>query len=179
MAPTRLAIRSATEADIDVLRGVLARANEPFRGLVADSLFTSYLASAMDVEGRLGEGDVLTAETDGAIVGTITFYRDAGDEGMPIHFPDHTAGIRATAVDPSARGLGIGRALVDACIARAADDGARAVGLHTATFMNAAVRIYERSGFVRAPRYDFEWSQFFPGRPGDVEPALAYLLDLR
>lgn len=179
MAPTRLIIRSATEPDIDALRGVLARANEPFRGLVTDNLFTSYLASAMDVEHRLREGEVLVAETDGTIVGTITFYADARDEGMPVRFPDGTAGIRATAVDPSARGRGIGRALVDACIARAADVGARAMGLHTATFMNAAVTIYERCGFIRTPEYDFEWSQFFPAEPEEVEPAIAYLRDLR
>jgi hypothetical protein len=37
------------------------------------------------------------------------------------------------------------------------------------------VAIYERSGFVRMPRYDFEWSQFFPAREAEVEPAIAYL----
>jgi hypothetical protein len=45
--------------------------------------------------------------------------------------------------------------------------------------MNAAVTVYERCGFNRVPTYDFEWSQFFPGSPSEVEPALAYLLDLR
>ena len=175
MSPTQVRIRPAIDADVDALRGVIARANEPFRGLVGPSLFASYLASAMDVEGRLAEAEVLAAELDGRPVGTITLYRDAGDEGMPVRFPDATAGIRATAVDPAARGLGIGRALVDACIARAVDAGASAVGLHTARFMVAAITIYERCGFVRSPRHDFEWSQFFPGNPGEVEPALAYL----
>ena len=178
MAPTQLVIRPGTTADLDALRGVVARANESFRGLVADSLFTSYLASAMDVDRRLQEGELLAAELEGTIVGTITFYRDAQDEGIPVRFPVGTAGIRATAVDPSARGLGIGQALVDACIARAIDAEASGVGLHTATFMKAAVRIYERTGFMRVPEYDFEWSQFFPAPPHDVEPALAYLHDL-
>jgi GNAT superfamily N-acetyltransferase len=179
VAPGQLVIRQGTEHDVDHLRGVIARANDQFRGLVSDGLFAAYLASAMDVEHRLEDGELLAAELEGTIVGTITFYRDSGDEGMPIRFPDSTAGIRATAVDPSARGLGIGRALVDACIARAAAAGASGVGLHTATFMDAAVTIYERCGFTRVPTYDFEWSQFFPGSPSEVEPALAYLLDLR
>ncbi len=65
--------------------------------------------------------------------------------------------------------------MVEACVVRAAEGGARYVGLHTARFMVAAVAIYERSGFSRAPRYDFEWSQFFPGDAGEVEPALAYI----
>jgi GNAT superfamily N-acetyltransferase len=179
VAPGQLVIRQGTEVDVDHLRGVIARANDQFRGLVSDGLFAAYLASAMDVEHRLEDGELLAAELEGTIVGTITFYRDSSDEGMPIRFPDSTAGIRATAVDPSARGLGIGRALVDACIARAAAAGASSVGLHTARFMNAAVTVYERCGFNRVPTYDFEWSQFFPGSPSEVEPALAYLLDLR
>ena len=178
VAPRRLLIRQGTEADIDALRGVLARANEPFRRLVSDGLFASYLASAMDAERRLEEGELLAAELDGRLVGTITFYRDASDEGIPVRFPDGTAGIRATAVDPSARGLGIGRALVEACIARAAEAGASGVGLHTAAFMTAAVTIYQRCGFVRVPSYDFEWSQFFPAGPGEAEPAIAYVRPL-
>lgn len=179
VTPTHVVIRQAAEPDITALRGVLARANEPFRGLVSEGLFASYLASAMDVARRLEEGELLVAELDGTIVGTITYYRDAQDEGMPVEFPGRTAGIRATAVDPSAQGLGIGSALVDSCIARAADAGASRVGLHTARFMNAAVKTYERCGFIRAPEYDFEWSEFFPGGPGEGEPALAYLRDLR
>lgn len=179
VASTELLIRRAVETDIDALRAIIARANEPFRGMVGDGLFASYLASAMDVAGRLGAAEVLAAELDGTLVGTITYYPDAGDEGMPVRFPEGTAGIRATAVDPAARGRGIGTAMVDACIARAAETGARRVGLHTANFMVAAVTIYERSGFARAPRYDFEWSQFFPDDSGEVEPAIAYLRPVR
>jgi GNAT superfamily N-acetyltransferase len=175
VAPTQLLIRSALVTDVDALRGVIGRANEPFRGLVDDRLFGPYLASAIDVERRLEEADVLAAELDGRVVGTITFYRDATDEGIPVRFPEGTAGIRATAVEPAARGRGIGTALVDACLARAAEIDARAVGLHTATFMVAAVTIYERCGFARAPRYDFEWSQFFGGPTSEVEAAVAYL----
>ena len=179
MAPTQLLIRPAVETDIEALRAVLARANEPFRGMVGDGLFASYLSSAMDVSGRLQEAEVLAAELDGRIVGTITYYRDAGEEGIPVTFPEGTAGIRATAVEPAARGRGIGAAMVTACVVRARESGARYVGLHTARFMVAAVAIYERSGFSRTPRYDFEWSQFFPGGTGEVEPALAYLRPMR
>ncbi|HSL76462.1 MAG TPA: GNAT family N-acetyltransferase [Candidatus Limnocylindrales bacterium] len=179
MAPTQLLIRPAGETDIADLRTVIARANEPFRGMVGAGLFASYLTSAMDVAGRLEEAEVLAAELDGRVVGTITYYRDASDEGIPVRFPDGTAGIRATAVEPAARGRGIGAAMVDACIGRAAEAGASGVGLHTADFMLAAVTIYERCGFARAPRYDFEWSQFFGGPAGEVEPAIAYLRSLR
>lgn len=172
---TRSQIRPATSADILAIREVIARANEPFRGTVPAGFFSSYLASALDVETRLHEGQVMTAVLDDRIVGTITFYLDANDEGTPTTFPIGTAGIRATAVDPSARGQGIGRALVDACIERATAIGATSIALHTADFMTAAVALYERAGFHRVPVHDFPTSQFFPSDPGDDVVAIAYV----
>jgi ribosomal protein S18 acetylase RimI-like enzyme len=173
MARTR--IRLAAERDLPAIRSVLERANEAFRGMVAEPLFESYLRSVLDVERRAREAEVLAADLDGRLVGTITFYRDATEEGMPVRFPSGTSGIRATAVDPSARGQGIGRALVEACIQRAVLAGATGVGLHTATFMTSAVALYERTGFRRAPELDLGWARYFPSPTGDDAPAIAYL----
>jgi ribosomal protein S18 acetylase RimI-like enzyme len=170
----RPAIRPATAHDIDALRSVIARANEDHRGAVRDGLFEAYLASALEVAGRLQTAEVLVAEIDGRIVGTITFYADANDEGMPSRFPSDTAGIRATAVDPSARGQGIGRALVDACIQRAAVAGLSSIALHTADFMVAAVAVYEKAGFRRAPEYDYRAGDYF-GSDGDDLTAITYV----
>jgi len=168
------AIRPATPLDIDSVRYVIARANEGHRGAVRDGLFEAYMASALDVAGRLQAGEVLVAEVDGRIVGTITFYADANDEGMPSRFPSNTAGIRATAVDPRARGQGIGRALVDACIQRAAAAGLSSIALHTADFMVAAVALYEKAGFRRAPEYDYRAGDYFMS-DGDDLKAIAYV----
>ena len=169
------AIRLATSHDIDALRSVIARANEGHRGAVRDHLFEAYVTSALDVTGRLAGGEVLVAEVDGRVVGTITFYTDANDEGMPSRFPGNTAGIRATAVDPSARGQGIGRALVEACIQRAAAAGLSGIALHTADFMVAAVAVYERAGFRRAPEYDFLAGDYFVSDAADDVKAIAYV----
>jgi len=171
----RPAIRPATARDVDALRSLIARANEPLRGVVGDGLFDAYLVSALDVDGRLRGGEVLVADVDGHVTGTITFYLDANDEGTPRRFPRNTAGIRATAVDPSAQGHGIGRALVDACIQRAASAGATSIALHTAEFMVAAIALYERSGFRRAPQYDFRAGDFFVSDSGDDFDAIAYV----
>jgi GNAT superfamily N-acetyltransferase len=170
----RPAIRPATALDIDALRSVIARANEDHRGAVRDGLFEAYLASALDVAGRLEAGEVLVAEVDGRIVGTITYYADANDEGMPSRFPSNTAGIRATAVDPSARGQGIGRELVDVCIQRAAAASLSSIALHTAVFMVAAVAVYEKAGFRRAPEYDYRAGDYFVS-DGDDLKAIAYV----
>lgn len=173
---TRSIVRAATAADVQQVRAVIAAANEGFRGTVPNAFFASYFASAVDVEGRLSDGEVLVAEVDERIVGSITFYRDANDEGTPARFPDWTAGVRATAVHPTARGLGVGRDLVEACIARALAVGATAIALHTASFMTAAVTLYERTGFRRAPEFDFPTSAFFPSDTGDYDlTAIAFI----
>ena len=168
-------IREATAADIGAIQVVIADANLPFRGTVPDSFFDSYLSSALDVSGRLRDGEVLVATVDHRVVGTITYFREANEELIPVTFPSGTAGIRATAVDPAVRGQGIGRLLVDACVDRARAAGATDIGLRTASFMTTAVRLYERAGFRRVPEFDFPTSAFFPSRPGEDLLAIAYL----
>jgi ribosomal protein S18 acetylase RimI-like enzyme len=50
-------------------------------------------------------------------------------------------------VDPTTRGRGLGRALTDACIARARRDGATVIALHTSPIMTVALPMYRRLGF--------------------------------
>jgi ribosomal protein S18 acetylase RimI-like enzyme len=73
------------------------------------------------------------------------------------------------AVAPDARRGGVGRRLVEACIARAQADGLRRIVLHTAASMTAAQALYLGLGFVRAPRLD----GLVPGAS-----LMAYTLDL-
>ncbi|HEU4456825.1 MAG TPA: N-acetyltransferase, partial [Longimicrobium sp.] len=63
--------------------------------------------------------------------------------------------LRVLAVAPEARGLGVGRLLVEECVRRARRMGAAELGLHTSVSMRVAVGMYERMGFVRAPEHDF------------------------
>ena len=64
--------------------------------------------------------------------------------------------VRLVAVDPNLRGRGVARALVDECVRRARTSGATALGLHSSRSMRAAIRLYERMGFVRDPDHDFQ-----------------------
>ncbi|MCX4095138.1 bifunctional helix-turn-helix transcriptional regulator/GNAT family N-acetyltransferase [Nocardia sp. alder85J] len=78
------------------------------------------------------------AEYDGAPVGAVFCVRE----------DDTTARLRLLLVEPSARGLGVGSALVGACLRFAADTGYRSVVLWTNDILASARRIYQRAGFA-------------------------------
>ena len=112
----------------------------------------------------------IVAELDGTIVGSAALYApDAaayGSLASPLSWPE----VRLVAVAPTARGRGIARALVEECIRRARLAGATTLGLHTSRSMQAAIKLYERMGFVRDPEHDF--------RPPGAELVEGYLLRL-
>jgi ribosomal protein S18 acetylase RimI-like enzyme len=89
---------------------------------------------------------MLVAEHDGKVRACVG-YCPAG-RANPDIFPKDWACIRALAVEPSARSLGLGRALTQACIDRARQDGSPTIGLHTSEAMEAARALYARMGFV-------------------------------
>ena len=78
--------------------------------------------------------------------------------------------LRLLAVASSARGMGVGTALVEECVRRARAMGATVLGLHTSRSMQVAVGMYERMGFVRVPAHDFQ--------PPGAELVTAYQLPL-
>src|SRR6476646_8868489 len=108
-------IRPARNSELDEIAGLFAPALAPYRGGVQDWILDAYLAELVDARPRFEEAEVLVAERDGHIVGTITFYADVRLEGWS-NLPAGWAGFRALAVPPRIRGAGVGNALVEYCI---------------------------------------------------------------
>jgi ribosomal protein S18 acetylase RimI-like enzyme len=128
------------------------------RAYTADGLSSvesDYVHSLRDAAGRGEKAELWVAvdESD-RILASVTFsppgspYREIAREGE--------GEFRMLAVDPPARGRGIGEALVRLCLDRSREIGDRRMVLCTQVENVNAHRLYERLGFVRLP--DRDWS---------------------
>ncbi|WP_116996045.1 GNAT family N-acetyltransferase [Desertimonas flava] len=176
-ATDRGAVRVANPHEHDAVRAVTAAAFEQYRAVLPSHLFDLYVADLVDIEARADASEQLVVDgTDGRIVASVSYYPDASDEGLA--WPSGWSGLRALAVDPDHRGSGAGRRLMDACRQRAAAAGSPVLALHTAEFMRAAVSLYEKTGFRRAPQYDLRPSDLLDVDSDGLPQVIAYTLAL-
>lgn len=81
--------------------------------------------------------EVWIAERRGRILGSVFLARESDEVGR----------MRLLYVEADARGLGVGTALVEACLSRARDIGYGKVRLWTVDALTAARHIYKKQGF--------------------------------
>ncbi|MGW0353654.1 GNAT family N-acetyltransferase [Nocardia nova] len=119
-----------------------------------------YVAELSDTETRAREAEVLVAERDGDLLGSLTIARP----GTP--YADIAGSgeleFRMLAVAKRARGAGVGTALVRTVVETARAESFAAVVLTTMPGMADARRIYERLGFVHVPERDWHTDAGLP-----------------
>ena len=89
-------------------------------------------------------GAILLAEHEGKVIGCGMYY------GLS---QSGTCEIKRVYVDPDARGLGAGRALMQAGIEGARADGYRRMVLDTMVDLTEAISLYEQIGFTPGPAF--------------------------
>jgi GNAT superfamily N-acetyltransferase len=114
-------------------------------------------------------GVVLVAEREGELLGAVLFLH--AQSPMRQIAQEGEREFRLLAVADTARGQGVGQALVRACVRQAEEADASALVLWTQPRMLAAQRLYERLGFARNPARDVADPRGFT--------RLVYVLSLR
>src|SRR5260221_5458305 len=102
-------IRPAVRDEIPEIESVIVAAYSEFLDEVPAAVSDAYLEDSRRVGDHWDEAEVLVAEFDGRIAGTVFFHADASSEGLG--WPKGWAGFRRLAVHPALRGHGAGRML--------------------------------------------------------------------
>ena len=154
---TGLQMRDARPNDRDAIEAVTLSAYQEYAALMParwEGYRQNILATLADVQ----PAAQIVADQESHIVGTVLLYpaetviANPGSVPVTLTWPE----VRLLAVTPTARGQGVGAALMQECVRRARQSGARVLTLHTADIMQAAMRLYARMGFQRAPDLDFQ-----------------------
>ena len=165
-----VAVRPVRDDERMAAAALVERAYAEYGARMAPDAWAGLAAAVRGALADPGPAEWLVAVRGADLVGSVFLYPPAADAYGGLVGRAPWPEIRLLAVAPEARGSGAGRALMDACVARARAMHAGALGLHTSESMGAARRLYATMGFVREPAYDF--------RAGGAELVEAYRLPL-
>lgn len=111
---------------------------------VVHEAYCARIAADFIVDGGGERGQVWLARRSGRVIGSVFIVEAQGN----------AAQLRLLYVDDSARGLGLGRWLVDAAVTHGRRHGFDSVFLWTVDGLTRAQRLYEAAGFVCVERRD-------------------------
>lgn len=156
-----LVIRDLLPHEIPWFSGFAERLFRETYGSTHAAILDPYCAAAFGAgvqERELGEAGagVLVAEVDGEPAGYAQYrHRQPPAEGAAI--PTPTMEVARFYVDHRHHGAGVAQRLMEATLARAAGQGARAVWLQVAEYNDRALRFYEKVGFRPTGRVPFDF----------------------
>jgi GNAT superfamily N-acetyltransferase len=134
----QIEVRRATREDAQAIATLLYEAFVEFKPLYTDGGFSATTPDIAQVLMRMQEGPAWLAMRGEVALGTVAAFVKA-----------QSAYIRGMAALPSARVSGVGAALLQHVEDWAALQGCARLFLSTTPFLNAAIHLYEKSGFRR------------------------------
>ncbi len=90
-------------------------------------------------------GQVILVSDDGVPAGSVQYFPPGGSDGRL--FETTWSSVRMLGVHPAYRRKGVSQMLMNDCLERAIQDGAKVLALHTSEVMEVARAMYERMGF--------------------------------
>ena len=151
-AAANIQIRRATVDQAGLVASILRQAFAEFESLYTEQAFAATVLATDAILARMREGPVWCALCEKRIVGTASAVRrETGTY------------VRGVAVIPAARGLGIGRLLLQEIETFANANRSHRLFLTTTPFLTEAIRLYEHLGFQRtsAGRVEFFGTPLF------------------
>jgi GNAT superfamily N-acetyltransferase len=147
---TDVAIRQARDDELDEVAALIVDAYAEYAARMSPDAWAIYASEIANVHGRKGDAELLVAERDGRLVGSVTLF--TGWRGAR----EGSCGVRLMAVLPEERGSGLGRALMETVISRARELGKHRIVFTTTMEMVAFRELTESMGFQREPALDHE-----------------------
>lgn len=147
-------IRTMEQKEKEVVRKLLVESYQQYETVFDEARWEQYAEEVSRSVDRAANAVCFIAEKSGSIIGTVQLFPNSAtaydDWEVQINEPI----IRFLAVHPSARGQGVGRALLTYVTEYVTGLRAHALYLHTTEMMAAALQLYQAYGFIRYPAQD-------------------------
>jgi N-acetylglutamate synthase-like GNAT family acetyltransferase len=134
----KIQIRMAKAAQVEAIAAVLYEAFAEYESLYTAEAFAATTPTSAQLKNRLSKGATWIALLNEKIVGTVSVV------------PENEAlYIRSMAILPEARGQRIGERLLQEIEDHAVFHNYRKLFLNTTPFLDRAIQLYEKFGFIR------------------------------
>jgi GNAT superfamily N-acetyltransferase len=153
-------VRNATQEEFTRIGALLVNVYSQLDGFpkpLEQPNYYKILSNVGDLTSNPAIELLVATDESNAILGAVVYFSDIkyyGSGGTATQ-EKNSAGFRVLAVDPSARGKGIGKLLTNTCIVKAKNQNVSQLIIHTTKAMQTAWKMYEQIGFRRSEDLDF------------------------
>jgi GNAT superfamily N-acetyltransferase len=160
MSKQEYTVRNAMPGEFGEIGKLMIQVYSQLEGFPKESEQPNYykmLANIGEFTDKPGTELLVAVSAVDKIAGAVVYFSDMkyyGSGGTATQ-EQNASGFRLLAVDPLARGEGVGKLLTNECIRKAKDLKLYQMIIHTTMAMQTAWKMYENLGFKRSEDLDF------------------------